>query len=302
VSDASGTMETVSDQLIGRLAAGDAKAMAAEYGLRRIGVRPRLGVYLHDLWTRRHFIRVLAISTAYARNQKNYLGQLWAVLNPLLNAVVYFLIFGVLLQTDRGIENFVAFLTIGVFMFGFSASAITVGSKAIIGNLGLVRSLHFPRAVLPLAVVLTELIELLPALVVMCGIVLLTGEPITVDWLLFPIVVLLQWMFNTGCVLIAVRLVAWVRDLLNLIPLGLRFLRYASGVFFSISAYVGDNWLGAVMEYQPLAVYLTLARSALMSEGTPDPIAWAFGIGWAVLFLVGGFLLFWQAEERYGRD
>jgi teichoic acid transport system permease protein len=294
-------MEPVSE-LTDRLDAGEAEAMAEEYGLRRIGVRPRLGAYLRDLWARRHFIRVLATSMAYARNQKNYLGQLWAVINPLLNAVVYFLIFGVILQTNRGVENFVAFLTIGVFMFGFSASAITTGSKAITGHLGLVRSLRFPRAVLPLAVVFTELIELLPALAVMCGIVLLTGEPITADWLLFPVVVVLQWMFNTGCALVAVRLVAWVRDVLNLIPLALRFLRYGSGVFFNISAYVGDNWLGVVMEYQPLAVYLTLARSTLMSEGAHDSVAWAVGIGWAVLFLVGGFLLFWQAEERYGRD
>jgi teichoic acid transport system permease protein len=295
-------METMSEQLVGRLAAGEAESMAEEYGLRRIGVRPRLGIYLHDLWTRRHFIRVLATSTAYARNQKNYLGQLWAVINPILNALVYFLIFGLVLQTNRGVENYVAFLTIGVFMFGFTSSAVTAGSRAIVGNLGLVRSLHFPRAVLPLAVVLTELIALLPALVVLCGIVLLTGEPITTAWLLFPVVVIIQWMFNTGCAFIVARLVAHVRDLLNVIPFILRFLRYASGVMFSISAYVGDSWIGAVMEYQPIAIYLTLARSALMAEETPDPLAWTFGIGWAVVFLVAGFLLFWQAEERYGRD
>ncbi len=270
-------METVSEQLIGRLAAGEAEAMAEEYGLRRIGVRPRLGVYLHDLWARRHFIRVLASANAYARNQKNYLGQLWAVINPILNALVYFLIFGLILQTDRGVENYVAFLTIGVFVFGFSSSAIMAGSRAITGNLGLIRSLHFPRAVLPLAVVFTELIALLPALAVLCGIVLLTGEPITLDWLLFPIVVFVQWLFNTGCALIVARLVAQVRDLQNVIPFILRFLRYASGVMFSISAYVGDSWIGVVMEFQPFALYLTLARSALLSEGAPDPVAWALG-------------------------
>ena len=302
MSGASGTMETVNEQLIDRVAAGEAEAMASEYGLRRIGVRPQLGVYLHDLWSRRHFIRVLATANAYARNQKNYLGQLWAVINPILNAVVYFLIFGLILQTDRGVENYVAFLTIGVFMFGFSSSAIMAGSRAITGNLGLIRSLHFPRAVLPFAVVFTELITLLPALAVLCGIVLLTGEPITLDWLLFPIVVFAQWLFNTGCALIVARLVAQVRDLLNVIPFVLRFLRYASGVMFSISAYLGDNWIGVVMEYQPFALYLTLARSALLSEGAPDPVAWTVGIGWALLFLAGGFLLFWRAEERYGRD
>jgi teichoic acid transport system permease protein len=295
-------METVSEQLTDRLDAGEAATMAEEHGLRRIGIRPRLRTYIDDLWARRHFIRVLASSTAYARNQNNYLGQLWAVLSPLLNAAVYFLIFGMLLQTDRGVDNFVAFLTIGVFMFSFTASSITSGSKAITGNLGLVRSLHFPRAVLPLAVVLTELISLLPALAVLCVIVLLTGEPITVDWLLFPVVVVVQWLFNTGCAFIIARLVAHVRDLLHLIPLVLRFLRYASGVFFSITAYAGDTWIGLVMEYQPIAIYLTLARSTLLSEGAQDPVDWAVGIGWAVVAFVVGFLFFWRAEERYGRD
>jgi teichoic acid transport system permease protein len=295
-------MDSVSEQQTHRLAAGDAEELAQEYGLRRIGIRPRLDAYLKDLWARRHFLRVLASSTAYARNQRNYLGQLWTVLSPILNATVYYLIFGLLLETSRGVDNYVAFLTIGVFMFGFTASAINSGSKAITGNFGLIRSLHFPRAVLPLAAVLTELISLLPSLAVLCGIVLVTGEPITADWLLFPAVVVVQWIFNTGCALIVARLVAQVRDLLQLIPLVLRILRYVSGVFFSITAYAGDSWIGLVMEYQPVAIYLTLARSALLSEGTQDPVDWAVGIGWAVVLLVVGLLFFWRAEERYGRD
>jgi teichoic acid transport system permease protein len=58
-----------------------------------------------------------------------------------------------------------------------------------------------------------------------------------------------------------------------------------------------------VLEYQPVAVYLTLARSCLLpQESSLDLTMWAVGVGWAVLFLVGGFLFFWRAEERYGRD
>jgi teichoic acid transport system permease protein len=296
------------DFVVNRSSDGSATATAADiaarYGLRRVGTRPPLGEYLRLLWSRRHFIGVLATSKAYAQNQNNYLGQFWAVLNPILTAAAYLFVFGVLLETTRGVENYVAFLVIGVFMYRFTATSITAGAKSVAGNLSLVRSLHFPRAVLPTAAVLTELVSLLPVLLVMCVIVLITGEPISWSWLLLPAVVALQWLFNTGCAYIVTRLVASVRDLLNLLPFVLRILLYLSGVFFDIEAYAGDTPLGYVLEYQPVAVYLTLTRSCLLTEQSNqvDPVLWAVGAGWAMLFAIGGFLFFWQAEERYGRD
>jgi teichoic acid transport system permease protein len=299
----SGTMESVVDRSSEASATVTAADIAAQYGLRRVGTRPSLGEYLRLLWSRRNFIGVLAVSKAYAKNQNNYLGQFWAVLNPVLTVAAYLFVFGVLLRTTRGVDNYIAFLVIGVFMYRFTATSITAGAKSVAGNLSLVRSLHFPRAVLPIAAVLTELVSLLPVLVVMCAIVLVTGEPISWSWLLLPVAVALQWLFNTGCAFVVTRLVASARDLLNLLPFVLRILLYLSGVFFDIEAYVGDNPLGFVLEYQPVAVYLTLARSCLLpQESSLDLTMWAVGVGWAVLFLVGGFLFFWRAEERYGRD
>ena len=298
----SGTIDSMQNQATSMNGIGNAAAIAARYGLHRVGTRPTLRAYVRQLWSRRQFISVLATSKAYARNQNNYLGQLWSVLNPLILAGVYFLVFGLLLDTRGNIDNFVGFLTIGVFMFGFTSSSLTAGAKSITGNLSLVRALHFPRAVLPMSIALTELATLLPALVVLCGVVLISGETPSWSWLLFPVAVLVQYAFNTGCVFVAARLVVGSRDLLNVIPMGIRLARYVSGVFFPIAYYVGDNPAGVLLEYQPIAVYLELARQCLLAEVPLDPVLWAWGVGWALLFLIVGFLVFWQAEERYGRD
>lgn len=112
---------------------------------------------------------------------------------------------------------------------------------------------------------------------------------------------LLLYVFSTGAAFVAARLVVGSRDLLNLIPLALRLARYVSGVFFSIQHYTGDNPLGLLLEYQPLAVYLSLVRSCLLAEVPQSALLWGFGAGWALLFAIGGFLLFWQREESYGR-
>lgn len=280
--------------------------------LEPMGVRPPLREYVRQLWRRRSFIRVLASSKAYARNQNNYLGQAWSILTPVLNAAVYVLIFGFILQVARaGIENTIAFIVVGTFMFRFFESSISAGSKSIRSNLNLVRSVHFPRAVLPVAGVLAELTVLGPALIVMCAISWASGllpfegdVPITWRWLLLVPAVLLLWLFSTGCAFLVARWVAITPDLNNIIPFVMRFAMYGSGVIFSIDRFVGAYSWGWILEYQPVAVYLYLARSSILNEPAypPDATMWAFGAGWAVLFLVVGFLVFWRGEERYGRD
>ncbi|WP_067434729.1 ABC transporter permease [Nocardioides jensenii] len=275
--------------------------LAAEHGLRQVGVRPPLRRYLATMWQRRHFAVSLAGSKAYARNQGNYLGQVWALLNPVLWALVYLLVFGVLLDTSRGVENFIGFLVVGVFMFHFSSASITTGSNAIVGNQGLITSLQFPRALLPIASVLAELVTLVPALVVLLVLVPLTGEPFAWTWLLLPLAVGLQWIFGTGVALVCARLVSQWRDVKQLIPFVLRALMYVSGVFFSIDHYVGSGTAAAVLSHQPVAVYLELVRGTLLSEVALTPALWGWAFGWALLTLVLGFIFFWHAEERYGR-
>ncbi|MDO8147988.1 ABC transporter permease [Isoptericola sp. b515] len=293
------------------------QALAEQYGLTKMGVRPPLWSYIKDVARRGPFIRVLGASTAYARNQNTYLGQLWAVLNPILNATVYVLIFGIILQTSRGVENTIAFIVIGVFLFRFVEQSVNGGAQSIAKRTNLLRSLHFPRAVLPLSNVMSHLTTLVPALVVMCLIVLGSGflpgydpVPITWEWLLLIPAVGLLWVFNMGLAFIMARAVAITPDLDNVISFVLRFAMYGSGVIFPVVHYVQRlpegvrSWLEPIMEFQPISVYLYLGRSSLMNEDgfVQQPLMWVLGIVWAIVFFVAGFIIFWRGEERYGRD
>lgn len=287
------------------------RAVAQASGLRQMGVRPPLADYVRALWARRSFIRTLGSAKAYARNQGSYLGQLWSVLNPLLNSIVYVFIFGVLVKTTRGTENGIAFIVTGVFIYRFFDSSVSAGAASLKSNMNLVRSVHFPRAVLPISTTITELATLGPALLVMCAVSWLSGAlpnqgPVPITWriLLLPLAVALFWVFNTGCAFFVARWVAITPDLGNVIPFALRFVFYASGVLFSVDHYINDNALAALLSYQPIAVFLDLARQAVLNEPSIplDPVMWAFGVGWALIFVVAGFLVFWRGEERYGRD
>lgn len=282
---------------------GSPAELARTFGLTPSAERPTLSQYLTQLWDRRHFLLAFGRARVLSTYSQARLGQLWQLLTPLLLAGVYFLLFGLLLGTDRGVENFTAFLVTGVFIFSFTQRSVLSGSESVSKNLGLVRALHFPRATLPLAHTVAELQQLAVALLALGFIVLLTGEPLTVAWLLVPVAVALQCLFNAGVALVAARIGAEVRDVRQVLPFVMRTWLYLSGVFFSIQAFTADapGIVRVLLSVNPTAVYIDLVRTQLLVEHDPLPYAWPLAVGWAVVAVVGGFLFFWRAEERYGR-
>ncbi|MEU4836145.1 ABC transporter permease [Streptosporangium sp. NPDC023615] len=279
--------------------------LAARYGLRRAIARPSLPVYLRQLWERRHFITTYATSRNVSKYSNSALGQLWQVLTPLLNAAIYYLMFGLILGAHKGVENYPAFLITGMFVFTYTQRSVSGGAKAISGNLSLIRALHFPRAALPLAYTIQEFQQLLISMGVLGGLVLITKEPITWYWLLIPVALALQSMFNVGASLVLARVGATARDLNQLLPFIMRTWLYASGVFFSINDKVVDaglpQWVADIMYFNPAAAYIELMRDLLIQEHPAPPYIWGVCVFWAVFALLGGFWYFWRAEEKYGR-
>ncbi|MFB8777420.1 ABC transporter permease [Streptomyces broussonetiae] len=288
----------------------DLAALAARHGLTVSGARPSLPQYVRQLWDRRHFILAFSRAKLTAQYSQAKLGQLWQVATPLLNAAVYFLIFGLLLGARRGIphEIYVPFLVTGVFVFTFTQSSVLAGVRAISGNLGLVRALHFPRASLPVSFALQQLQQLLYSLIVLVAVMIGFGSYPSPAWLLVVPALVLQFVFNTGLALIFARMGSKTPDLAQLMPFVLRTWMYASGVMFSIPAMLADKdvpgWVSDVLQWNPAAIYMDLVRFALIDgygSSYLPPHVWAFALGWAVLVGAFGFIYFWKAEETYGR-
>nr|WP_242337204.1 ABC transporter permease [Streptomyces formicae] len=282
--------------------------LAARHGLTVSGARPPLGAYVRQLWSRRHFIAAFATARLTAQYSQAKLGQLWQLMTPLLNAAVYYFIFGLLLKTSHHVPDFVPFLVTGVFIWTFTANSVMAGTKAISGNIGLVRALHFPRAALPIALALQQLQQLLFSMGALVLIVMGFGQFPTGSWLLAVPALVLQAVFNTGLSMAMARIAARTPDVSQLMPFLLRTWMYASGVMFSISTVLKDrdlpHWVTVALQCNPAAVYIDLMRFALIDSYTSaqlPPHVWAVALGWAVLFGVGGFVYFWKAEEQYGR-
>ena len=275
---------------------------AESHGLKRIGARPPFWQYVKETWQRRGFAWTLSTYTNESANARTRLGSWWNLLLPTIQAGTYGLIFGLILGANRP-HNFLPFLFTGVFLFAFMSGSFQTGAASITGNAGLVKSLTFPRALLPLSAVIQQIINFWPQLGLLFVTLLITGNPITWDWLLIPLLVLLMIMFCFGLAMFSARLNAQARDLGKLIPFVVRILFYVSGVFFAVDRVLGQ-WPAvlAVFKFNPFYDYIQLARGLLVQGYEPSLELWLLCAGWAVFMPTFGLIFFWKAEEVYGRD
>jgi teichoic acid transport system permease protein len=248
---------------------------ARRHNLQPASARPGALKYLRSLWQRRQFISGFATASNVAMYSEARLGQLWQVLTPLLNAAVYFLIFGVLLGINRGVPGYIPFLVTGIFVFNFTQRSCMTSSVVMRQNLPLIRALPFPRGCLPLGYVIIELQQLVLSFAVLFVIILAYGEPFTWYWFLILPVLALQTLFNVGCAFILARWGAGYDDVSQLLPFIIRTWMYASGVIFSIQTTLAlipgkvlydHPSLAYLLQINPAAIYITLIRNALLQD------------------------------------
>lgn len=284
------------------------KELERRYGtvthLRQVGNRPPLREYFTELWDRRHFIWAGARGEALTRYANERLGALWYILRPLLDAAFYWVIFDLLLNIGRGMDNFVAFILVGVFMFQLSSRAITGGTNLIRGSKPMIRAFAFPRASLAVSLVVRDIFISLPAIGVMIVAIIAIPphEVPSITWSLFPVIFLLHTVLNLGLALLFGWFGALLPDVAQAMSFVSRLLMYGSAVIFPIDRFIDHPTLLAIVEANPLYIVLHLYRTTLIDGVVPPTTEWLSLLAWAFGLLLVGFALFWHDEERYGRE
>lgn len=269
-----------------------------------IGVRPRFGDYLRQLWERRHFIWYDSRQRAATQESRSLLGNVWLILRPMLDAAFYWLIFGVLLGVDRGLENFPAFIVIGILMFRSTASAITSGTGSMRAGRAMIRAFSFPRASIPISNVLQSALTAVITTAAMClAIILIPPHALPqATWPLIIPIFLMHMMMNLGITFTTARVGFHLPDVSNIMSVLSRVLMYSSGVIFPIERFIDDPTLREIIMLNPLYRVIDMSRTVLIDGQVPGLDSWLILLAWVVVLVVGGFLFFWRGEEIYGRE
>jgi ABC-type polysaccharide/polyol phosphate export permease len=273
----------------------DVMAEIQVYEPHRIGLPP-LRPYLRGLWRRREFAFELARTELRAQHFNTALGQLWLVLNPLLLALIYFILVDIVGRGEPG-ATFLAHLMAGLFAFQFVSTSITLGARSVVGGGRLILNTAFPRTVLPLASVITAFMRFLPTLVVYAAMHGIAGLPVGPHllWVL-PIFALLV-VFASGAAMLVAAAQVYIRDLRNLLPYLLRIWLYASPVLYY--AHDVPDRFRPILAANPLYPLLAALSDVVNQGEQPSASLLLYGLAWAVGTFVVGALFFITREREF---
>jgi teichoic acid transport system permease protein len=263
---------------------------------RRRGMPP-LRPYLRLVLERRSFAVHMARSDLKAKHYDTALGQLWRVLNPLLLAIVYFLVLGVILDSRRGEPHYFAQILSGIFAFQFTSNAANFGARSIISSGGLIMNTAFPRALLPISTIISAVLTYLPMLVVYSAFHLLAGLPVTWALLAIPLLVGIHTLLNLGAAFMLAAITVYFRDIASFLPYALRLCLYLSPVLWTVDD-IPDR-LRSLLALNPLAPLLIGWQDVLIDGRWPALPVVAGAFGWALVVSVLGIWVFLSREREF---
>nr|WP_269147704.1 tetratricopeptide repeat protein [Methylophaga nitratireducenticrescens] len=262
--------------------------LAREYGEELLTDSEEVNIYSFHNRRHRHatltglmeLIWTKAIFNLRSETQRNYLSYLWWVIEPLLHMIIYFLVFGFLLQ--RGGEGFITFLLTGLIPWMWFSKAVSNSSNSIITGQGLMLQIAIPSIVFPLVSLVQASLKQIPVFLVLFAFVWLQGYPPGLHWLTLVPVILLQTLLIVmfGCILAA--LVPFVRDISHIVSTGLTFVMFMSGIFYSYES-IPEKWQELFL-LNPMAFIIKCYREIFIEGIYPDFST--MGI-WAVISIIG---------------
>jgi teichoic acid transport system permease protein len=266
------------------------------YRPHRAGLPP-LGRYLTELWKRRAFVRELARAELKAQNYQTAFGQLWLVLNPLLNATVYFFLVDILGNAGKK-PHYITHLLAGIFAYTFFSGGVSQAAGSVAGGGKLILNTAFPRLLLPWTQIVIAFFRFLPTVPVLAVVILLNNRE-NISWTLLltvPIFGLLV-LFTAGLGFLCATLQVYNTDFKNLLPYLLRLGLYMTPILWFADASSGIK--AKIAAYNPLSPIFELWSDAIVRGEVSAPGTWLRAVVYSLVLLVVGFVVYVSRERDY---
>jgi lipopolysaccharide transport system permease protein len=255
-----------------------------------------LSAVVTSLYSYRELLKNLVLKDLKLKYRGSVFGFLWSLANPLLMIVVYTLAFTYILRI-RG-EGFVFYLMLGQLGWTFFAGSAAMSTGAIIDNAGLLKSVAFPRAILPIATVLFNLAQYLLTLSVFLPALMFWYDvPLAAPMLLFPVVLGLQALFTIGVALILSTLTAFFRDVRHLLDVALAMLFWTTPIMYELHQV--PERLRLMILLSPASSFVVAYQKLFFYREWPDASLWMVAVTYAVGAFIIGAALMLVFEDRF---
>ncbi len=264
---------------------------------------------LVELWQYRELLYNLTLRDLKVRYKNSVLGVAWSLLNPILMMLVFTLVYTVMLGQNNQ-RAYAAFILCGLLPWNFFSASVMGGVGSIVNNGYLIKKVYFPRAVLPMSIMLSNLVNFLIALPVYFVLAWLLGVTFTPYVLFLPVVILVQIMFIMGVSLLLSAINVFYRDVQQIMEVIILAWFFLTPVIWDVGVLPPSRMvMGIEVSVQRLTYILNPMASIIATYR--DVLYYGRSIGWdfflrtALTVLIGlliGFFVFNRLKGRFAEE
>ena len=245
-------------------------------------------IKIKEIYAYRQMLFSLVKKDLRGRYKASVLGFLWTFINPLLQLVIYTIVFSVIMRS--GIENFYLFLFVALVPWLFFSSCLQSGATIVVNNQDLVKKIYFPRIVLPISYVTSSFVNMLLSFIVVFAVLIFSGYGMNFFALLYlPLVMIIEYILSLGIALITSACTVYLRDLEHILGIVGMAWMYLTPVFYPPELVPGKYQL--IFNLNPMTSIIEAYRDILYYKTPPqmETLLLAMVLGVVVVF-IGSFV------------
>lgn len=251
-----------------------------------------------SLYDYRELLKTSVKKDVGGKYKHSFLGILWSFVNPLLQIIVYAIIFPLIMRSN--IEYYVVFMVCGLIPWNYFSTVINRASFTMIENGNILKKVYFPREILPLSVVTSETITFLISSIIIVCFVLGYGLGITINIVFYPILLFVQFVLLLGISLFVSSITVYFRDLQHFIGVLLQLFFYATPIVYSVES-IPENFQW-ILKYNPMTYIIEGYRDIFYYQTMPEIGTLLIVLVIGILLCVTGYIVFNKLQKKFAEE
>lgn len=252
----------------------------------------------NELYKYREFLKTSIKKEFRGKYKKSFLGVLWSFLNPLFQLIIYALIFPFILKNN--VDNYTIFLIVALMPWNFFNLTVLQSAATIVTNGGIIKKVYFPREILPISTVTSNLFNFLITGIIVFAALLISGVGIGTSIIVLPIIVLMQYILQLGLAFIFSAITVYVRDVEYLLNVFMMLMFYLSPIVYSAEM-IPAKFL-PLFKLNPMFQIISYYRTILYYKQIPNigNVCLLFLV--CIGVLIFGYLVFQKCKKRFAEE
>ena len=260
--------------------------------------------HLKEMYEYREMIFSLVKKDLRGRYKGSVLGFMWTFINPLLQLLVFTLVFSIIMRANY--EQYYLFLFVALVPWMFFGSSVQDGSTCIMRESNMVKKIYFPREVIPISTVTSAFVNMILTFLVVFAVVIVAGRSINpLALLCLPVVMMVEYILCLGIALIVSSITVYLRDLQYILGIFVMALQYMTPVMYGVDMVErsgAGKWLILIFNLNPMTPIIKIYRQIIYYGEVPELSSLLIAVVVGVVFIVVGEILFKKLQKGFAEE